>query len=220
VTGRLEATYSIRDVAGREVTQHLKYRHADGSKSMPYRHRGQYRWLPGKPAEADRYLFRGGEMLDEIGPRPARSTLDQVWLPEGEGDALTLAGLDLVAASHHQGAAQPGSGRGGMSLDQAAWLVGFRGRVVLAADRDRPGAVDVVRRYDLLRSVGIPRRHLRIVVALRGKDVTDHLVKHQLPLSALMEVPIGRARLAATRASAATYRRAGYRAAQKRRWAL
>jgi hypothetical protein len=49
--------------------------------------------------------------------------------------------------------------------------------VFLVADADAAGAACAVRRYDLLRAVGIPARRLRLLVPARGyKDAADHLV--------------------------------------------
>ena len=85
----------------------------------------------------------------------------EVWLTEGEKDSDALVRAGLAALSHWQGAQNFTEG-------QAEHFRGYRGRVVLAAD--------VVRRYDLLRAVGIPEDRIRLVVAASGlKDAHDHL---------------------------------------------
>jgi len=93
----------------------------------------------------------------------------EVWLTEGEKDAAALVRVGLAALSHWQGAQNFTEG-------QAEQFRGYRGRVVLAADADVAGAADVIRRYDLLRAVGIPEDRIRLVVAASGlKDAHDHL---------------------------------------------
>ncbi len=93
----------------------------------------------------------------------------EVWLTEGEKDSDALVRAGLAALSHWQGAQNFTEG-------QAEHFRGYRGRVVLAADADVAGAADVVRRYDLLRAVGIPEDRIRLVVAASGlKDAHDHL---------------------------------------------
>lgn len=93
----------------------------------------------------------------------------EVWLTEGEKDAAALVRAGLAALSHWQGAQNFTEG-------QAEQFRRYRGRVVLAADADAAGAADVVRRYDLLRAVGIPEDRIRLVVAAPGlKDAHDHL---------------------------------------------
>jgi hypothetical protein len=203
--------YIYRDSNGRERFQHVKLRldppERGRNKKCVYRCRTRpdHAWIHRKPPGADGLLYRLPELLDEALWHPRRSTGLEVWWTEGEGDAETLAGLGRPSTSHHQAA-------GHATLAQAETFAGYRGRLVLAADRDVAGAVDAVRRYDLLRAVGIRSGQLRVVLTplrFRGADVTDH-VAASLPLSALVEVPIRAARISAARATPAGFRRAGY----------
>jgi hypothetical protein len=211
VSRRLVNPHPYHDLNGREVFQHPKWRldppERGRSKKSTYRWRTRpgHVWINRKPPGADAVLYRLPELLVEVGIS-SWAPACEVWWCEGERDADTLAGLGLVATSHHQGAEV------GATIEQAQWFAGYRGTVVLAVDRDAPGAVDAVRRYDLLRAVGIPSRRLRLVrtpLRKRGADVSAH-VEAGLPLADLVTVPIGRMRLLAARATPADFRRAGY----------
>ncbi|GAB3812129.1 hypothetical protein [Kribbella italica] len=137
---------------------------------------------PGKPDDADRILYRLPQVLRE------RKTGADLFWTEGERDADAIASLGYVATSHHQAA-------GHATQAQADWLKGWRGRIYLVADRDIPGAVCALRRYDLLRWAGIPARKLRIVRTRIGKDARDHIEAghsvnrfHRLDPEALREI--------------------------------
>ena len=112
-----------------------------------------------------------------------------VALTEGEKDSCALVGAGVPALSHWQGAPNFTEG-------QAERFRGYRGRIDLYADADPAGAADVIRRYDLLRAVGIPTGRMRILLAAPGhKDAADHLAAgHTLkefrewPVDAMREV--------------------------------
>lgn len=123
-----------------------------------------------KHPEADRYLYRLPELLR------AKELGDDIWWCEGESDANALVDEGQFATSHHGGA-------GRATVAQAEWFRGHKGQVVLPYDRDEDdkrggnvGALDVVRRYDLLRSVGLEADQLVVVAPLVGKDMQDHLL--------------------------------------------
>jgi len=157
-----------------------------------------------KPPGADAILYRLPDLL------AACLTADLIVWGEGEGDADALRAAGVFATSHHQGASRS-------TPEQAEWLRGYRGEVVVCADLDKPGAACAVRRYDQLRAVGIPTRRLRIVAARmdvcrtvgKGADVRDHLDAGH-PVSALRTVEIPKIRAAAERATPADYTSAGY----------
>lgn len=112
-----------------------------------------------------------------------------VALTEGEKDSCALVDVGVPALSHWQGAQNFTEG-------QAERFRGYRGHIDLLADADPAGAADVIRRYDLLRAVGIPTGRMRIVLAAPGhKDAADHLAAgHALnefrewPIDAMREV--------------------------------
>ena len=92
-----------------------------------------------------------------------------VAISEGEKDSCALVGVGVPALSHWQGAQN-------MTEAQAERFRGYRGRIDLYADADPAGAADVIRRYDLLRAVGIAAGRMRILLAAPGhKDAAEHL---------------------------------------------
>jgi hypothetical protein len=201
---RLDHPHPYEDAAGHEVFQHPKWLldkpdERGRLKRSTYRwRRGPgYAWVPRKPrgVGADDLLYRLPDLLDEIGtPRYTRDC--EVWWPEGERDTETLRDRGFVATSHHQAA-------GNATWEQAETFRLYRGRILLPADRDRAGAMDVVRRWDLLRAFGVRPARMRIVLSplrFRGADITDHF-QAGLGLDDLVTVPIGRARRSAARAT-------------------
>jgi hypothetical protein len=136
---------------------------------------------------------------------------------EGADDLIyrlpaVLAAQEAVATSHHGGA-------GKTTPEQAGWFRGHRGLVVLLYDLDRdderggnPGAFDVIRRYRLLREVGIPRDQIAVGHARAGKDVSDHLAAgHSVDELVWLRDLTGLFRKAA-RTTSATFGRSGYKA--------
>lgn len=125
-----------------------------------------------KPSYADDYLYHLTDLLR------AKASGADVWWTEGEKDADKLEEfLDApdCTVSHHGGA-------GKISPEQVGWFRDHTGYVGLLMDLDaddehgaNPGAYDVIRRYDLLRAVGLPRERLRVFAPAVGKDVYDHL---------------------------------------------
>jgi len=151
-------------------------------------------WTPGywgKPPGADALLYQLPYVLDHPD--------ETLWWTEGERDADALHEHGRVATSHHQAA-------GHATQAQAESLAGHRGWIVLVADRDEAGDVDVVRRYDLLRAASIPARRLRIVKARprhEGADARDHL-EAGFGIEDFRRVDLGRVRAGAERVSAET----------------
>ncbi len=90
-------------------------------------------------------------------------------LTEGERDCLEFVERGVLASCHHGGA-------GKFTEAQAQSLAGHRGDVVLVADHDPAGAVDVTHRYMALRRVGIKYDRLTIVLPATGPgtDARDH----------------------------------------------
>jgi hypothetical protein len=100
------------------------------------------------------------------------------WCGPGRGDGRrpTERFAYGPATSHHGGA-------GKATEAQAAHFRRYRGTVLIAADDDDPGYACALRRYALLREVGLRRNQLRIVRAAdeiggglgMGADLHDHV---------------------------------------------
>lgn len=83
--------------------------------------------------------------------------------------ATQAGGWPAAATSHHGGALH-------VTVEQAALFRGFRGRVVVVADLDEPGAADAVIRRGLLVDVaGLDARRVTVRCPVTGKDARDHL---------------------------------------------
>lgn len=165
-------TWTYHDVQRRPIFEHYRVS-VEGGRGKKYGYRypidvseatGRvYAWDYHKHPLADTLLYRLPELLDE-------PTWNLYWV-EGERDADCLRELDVLATSHHGGA-------GKATRAQAEWLRGRTGKIILVADCDPPGAYCAVRRYDLLRGIGIPAKQIEIVRAPHwslGADVRDHL---------------------------------------------
>lgn len=108
---------------------------------------------------------------------------------EGEKDAKALTEAGVPSLSHWQGAQNFTEG-------QAERFRGYTGRVFVVADADVSGAACAVRRYDLLRAIGISERRMTLLVPASGcKDSADHLAaRHSLrefrrwPLGVMREI--------------------------------
>jgi hypothetical protein len=156
-----------------------------------------------KHPDADRYLYRLPQFL-------AAPEGSDIWWTEGESDADALWLYDEVATSHHGGA-------GRATVSQAEWFRGFGGQVVLPYDQDpddkrggNVGALDVIRRYDLLRAVGLAAEQLVVVAPLVGKDMRDHLDAGHDPDEVIVVRDIQLLRDKATRTMGTSFGRAGY----------
>lgn len=97
-----------------------------------------------------------------------------IYWTEGERDADTLAGAGLVATTHPNGAAHA-------TEAHAEFFRGFGGLVVLIYDHDpdeasgwNAGVACALKRYDLLRGVGVRDDQIALGRPPEAKDVTDH----------------------------------------------
>lgn len=116
-------------------------------------------------------------------PKPAFSWLDgkggrTLYLPEGEKDCDSLAGIGAWSATHPNGA-EVGPSR--ISARRVVDLFKANGmdRISIIMDRDEAGAFNASRWYELLTAQGVAD-DLVSVVRARGdveqvSDVTDHL---------------------------------------------
>jgi len=141
------------------------------SKTFKYRWRMQptHVWIYTKRPRSDELIYNLPAVLDAV------VSGETIYWAEGEKDADNLAAAGVVATSHHGGA-------GHVIRTQTEWLTDHRGLIALLYDLDaddkgggNKGAFDVVRRYDLLREVGVPRERIAVGHARVGKDVSDHL---------------------------------------------
>lgn len=88
----------------------------------------------------------------------------ELFVVEGEKDVQRAMKAGLVATCNAMGA-------GNWSPEHAKWLHGA-GRVIVVADRDRPGYLHAAKVADTLHGhVG----EIRVLQAAAGKDLTDHL---------------------------------------------
>lgn len=191
-----ECSYIYRDEHGRALFEHVRWKTNDErgkTFSYRYRHFSGVGWEKGKPEGADNLLWRVPGILAD--------PTAEWWWTEGEKDAKALYEEGIEATSHHAGA-------GHTTAAQAHWLARAR-RVVLVADNDVNGAYCALRRYRLLRQVGVPTERLRVVQAREGKDAADHLASG-LGVEEFVNVPMRRLVHRASQYSQNTARQSGY----------
>lgn len=197
------AAYDYTDIYYRLVFQKVRYRTSD-LRGKTFRVRRRDFTCPGgwsyrKPDHFPRYLYRLPDVFWAV------QHGHDVWWAEGEKDAESLRGAGVVATTH--------GGAGNANAEQAEWFRGHEGRVLLVMDRDAPGALDVVQRYDLLRGVGLAADQL-IILRPRGvKDASDHLSSGYTVQDFRPVHRVDAAQVAA-QATPAVLRRAGYRSAR------
>lgn len=95
---RIVATYSYRDLDGREAFQKIRYEPKDFRQRWPD---GQGGWLWKRPGNAPYFLYRLPELKAAIAEGRT------VFICEGEKDADRLASLGLMATSNVEGASKP-----------------------------------------------------------------------------------------------------------------
>ncbi|MFB8001549.1 toprim domain-containing protein [Nocardia sp. NPDC056000] len=148
------------------------YRHANGQaegaitrKITPHQHGDQKsftqsRWN-GNSWEPTRFAplpYRLPELIE--GVKAGR----EIYVVEGEKDVKRAMQAGQVATCNAMGA-------GGWTPEHAKWLHGA-GRVIVVADRDRPGYQHAAKVADTLHGhVG----EVRVLQAAAGKDLSDHL---------------------------------------------
>jgi hypothetical protein len=134
-----------------------------GGKDFFYSYWAGGRWVDGKPEGADPILYWLPALQEAI------EAGEGVAWTEGEKDATTvIKELGMACTSHHGGAKK-------VYVEHGRWFGGFRGNVMLFADDDEPGWIDVRKRYDMLRAAGLSPEQLYIRLPAEGcKDVTEH----------------------------------------------
>ena len=191
-----------RDAHGEPVLLHRKFIIPKGEVVFPWRTwvhcgDGRSRWLKGISTPTPPLLYGLPEFA-------AASRKTGVWLAEGEADCDALRDHGVLAVTS--------GGVQSFSAAHAELFRGWRGRITLVRDRDRPGAVDAVLRYDRLRAVGIPAARLRIVrgrVKAKGADAREHL-DAGYGLDQFIEERLSRIRKIAAKATTGDFDRAGY----------
>ena len=153
---------------------HIRARREDGSKTFWYVTADKlatsiYSWragTKGKPNGADRCLYRLPELRKVL-----RRQVPVILWTEGEKDAETaIRAYRVPATSHHGGA-------GKTTREQAAHFRGYRGTVLVVADRDDPGLACAYRRWRLLDRLGVRAEIKEPAVydlQIAGADLTDH----------------------------------------------
>lgn len=159
---------------------------------------GQGGWTKGRPPASEMLLYRLPSVLAAVA-----SGADVYWC-EGEKDADTVTRLGFCGTSHPDGAPEVGR-------THATWLTGHLGHVFLLADRDAVGALDVLRRYEALRSIGLHRTQISMLqTPIDGcKDVTDHVLQGH-GLHELVGVDLAAVQRAAATVTPRTVRATGY----------
>ncbi|MVU79484.1 toprim domain-containing protein [Nocardia sp. ET3-3] len=141
-------------IEGAIIRQRIPYEHGYG-KGFTQRHWTGTDWentgfapIPYRLPEVTDSLSRGRE----------------IYVCEGEQDVLSAFTAGQIATCNAMGA-------GSWNRDHAQWLHGA-GRVIVVADRDRPGYRHAARVAESLHGhVG----EIRVLQAATGKDLTDHL---------------------------------------------
>jgi putative DNA primase/helicase len=94
-------------------------------------------WVTKKPAGWLKVPYRLPEMLEALAKNPGTD----VFVPEGEKDAETLAALGLVATTSSEGATNPKAKNGGnWTPELNRWFTGAK-RVFILEDNDEPGRI-------------------------------------------------------------------------------
>lgn len=153
--GPATAIYDYRDEEGRLLMQVCRTASKEFRQRIPDPSKPSG-WL-WKVGETRRVLFRLPQIIAAV--RDGR----EIWVVEGEKDALSLVGMGLEATCSI----------GGAGKWRSEYAEALREAVVtIVADRDEPGQAHARKAAESLVAVGAA---VRIVEAAEGKDVTDHL---------------------------------------------
>jgi hypothetical protein len=153
--GPATAVYDYRDETGTLLFQVLRTATKDFRQRVPDpAAKSGWTWRLG---DVRRVLFRLPEVITAV------SEGREIWITEGEKDALSLVSMGLVGTCSSGGA-------GKWRDDYAEHL--REAVVTICADRDEPGQAHARTVAQSLAAVGAT---VRIVEAASGKDVTDHL---------------------------------------------
>jgi DNA polymerase-1 len=134
-TGKRTDSYLYRDHLGAAHTKLEKRVSRDGRKQYPQSFWVNGAWVRKKPAGWFKIPYRLPEMLAALAKNPKTD----VFIPEGEKDAETLAALGLIATTSSEGATNPKSKKGSnWTPELNKWFAGVQ-RVFILEDNDEPG---------------------------------------------------------------------------------
>ena len=151
----LVATYDYTDEAGRLVSQVLRYEPKEFRQRRP---NGEGGWI-WKLHGVRPPLFRLPEVLQAI------QFGSDIWITEGEKDALALVKAGVCATTAAQGASAPW-------LDEYTETLRAARAAIIVADADQPGYEKAQKVRNALDAAGVS---VRVVKAKEGKDAADHL---------------------------------------------
>jgi DNA polymerase I-like protein with 3'-5' exonuclease and polymerase domains len=135
-TGKRAAIFLYRDHLSAPHTRVEKHVQRDGGRSQyPQSFYVNGAWVRKKPAGWSKVPYRLPEMLAELAKNPKTD----VFIPEGEKDAETLAALGLIATTSSEGATNPKSKKGSnWTAELNKWFAGVQ-RAFILEDNDEPG---------------------------------------------------------------------------------
>jgi DNA polymerase I-like protein with 3'-5' exonuclease and polymerase domains len=134
-TGKRTNTFLYRDHLGAPHTKVEKRISRDGRKQYPQSFWVNGAWVRKKPANWFKIPYRLPEMLAAL----AKNTRIDVFIPEGEKDAETLAARGLIATTSSEGATNPKSKKGSnWTAELNKWFAGVQ-RAFILEDNDEPG---------------------------------------------------------------------------------
>jgi DNA polymerase bacteriophage-type len=134
-TGRHSTTYLYRDHLGGNHTKVEKWRSSTAARATyPQSFWVQGRWVSQKPQGWTRIPYRLPEMLAAL----TKDSTADLFVPEGEKDADTLAALGLIATTSSEGATPLKAKVGKWAPELSRWFHGAR-RLFILADNDEVG---------------------------------------------------------------------------------
>ena len=135
-TGKRTAMFLYRDHLGAPHTKVEKRIPRDGGRTQyPQSFYVNGVWVKKKPAGWFKIPYRLPEMLTALAKHPK----PDVFIPEGEKDAETLAALGLISTTSSEGATNPKSKKGSnWTPELNKWFTGVQ-RVFILEDNDEPG---------------------------------------------------------------------------------
>jgi hypothetical protein len=165
------ATYDYEDEDGELRYQAVRYEPKSFSQRRP------------DPDRKGKFVYnmRGVDPIPFHLPQIAEAVAngdesDQLWISEGERDCLAINaawGNEFITTTNHGGA-------GKWTDEHSAWLVGFKGSVVIVADNDdkptKPGQRHALAVYESIRHM-TDIESVEIVYAPVGKDAAEAVGK-------------------------------------------
>jgi hypothetical protein len=133
--GRRLATYLYRDHLKGNHTRVEKWRSSTATRTQyPQFFWSGGRWVSQKPKNWTKVPYRLPELLEALAKDPGTD----VFVPEGEKDADTIAALGLIATTNSEGATPLKAKIGKWAPELSRWFHGVR-RLFILADNDEVG---------------------------------------------------------------------------------